>query len=277
MRTTRKKGMGALTFGILMILAGVLLVLLNMGVIPGELKRIIFSWQMLLVIIGLLSMSGRKFIFGGILFFTGGFLLIPRVLTAFPEVFGAPDPNFMHHFSPLLLVLFGILLVSVALFKSKYSRCNVHSKHNDTDRLASSFNGDCMMNVGSRVDKRAIFAGGEYIVLDSVFTGGHLSAVFGGIVLDLRKTNLAEGDIYLDIDVVCGGISLIMPNDWLVESRVICVLGGITDIRSEADTCLPERKLIITGTCTLGGVDILSKPMWTLNEDGSKWWTSKTR
>jgi predicted membrane protein len=85
-----------------------------------------------------------------------------------------------------------------------------------------------------------------------------LKAVFGGIELDLRKAYLPEGDTYLNIEAVFGGISLFVPDNWLLEERVESVCGGVDDsrhFRTQTDT---SRKLIINGSVVFSGIEIMN-------------------
>ena len=104
--------------------------------------------------------------------------------------------------------------------------------------------------------KNSIFGAGEHIVLEPEFKGGELNAVFGGITLDLRKTNLPEGETRLDVNAVFGGITILVPNNWLVETHLDAVFGGFEDKRFKVDTIDTSRKLVITGACVFGGGEL---------------------
>lgn len=104
--------------------------------------------------------------------------------------------------------------------------------------------------------KNSVFGSGDHIVLDPEFKGGELNAVFGGITLDLRRTNLPVGETMLDINAVFGGITIYVPVDWFVETHLDAVFGGFQDNRLPKEPADTTRKLIITGSCVFGGGEL---------------------
>ncbi len=64
--------------GAVIIVAGLLLLLVNMGFLPYAIQHIIFSWQMLLIGIGIVSFfSSESRTPGTILILIGGIFIIP--------------------------------------------------------------------------------------------------------------------------------------------------------------------------------------------------------
>ena len=243
---------GMLLFGLAVVAAGIVLIMLNVGAISAVWKPILFSWQMLLIVMGLINLLNwnRHHFFGGLVtLFVGAFFLIPKLIIAFPDTFYGWNPDFAQNFWPLLLVVIGLLIVFGSIFKPKRKKDWSYTKFTD------EFSGN-KENIGGTFDKNVIFSGGEYIVLDPVFSGGELNAVFGGIDLDLRKTNLAEGDTVLEVNAVFGGIDIKIPSDWNIKSEVSCILGGIEDKREKTNDFIPNRRLILTGGCIFGGCSI---------------------
>jgi predicted membrane protein len=112
------------------------------------------------------------------------------------------------------------------------------------------------VNNEGMVQKNVLFGGSESIFLDPVFNGGNISATFGGVVLDLRKTTLPEGETYLDISAIFGGVQLYVPEGWLIDNRLQAILGGTEDSRRFHE---PDHsgKLILQGTLIFGGCEIL--------------------
>jgi predicted membrane protein len=104
--------------------------------------------------------------------------------------------------------------------------------------------------------KNSVFGSGDHIVLDPEFKGGELNAVFGGLTLDLRRTNLPVGETRLDINAVFGGITVFVPADWLVETHLDSVFGGFQDNRMPKEPIDTTKKLIITGSCVFGGGEL---------------------
>ncbi|MDZ7633000.1 MAG: DUF5668 domain-containing protein [Bacteroidales bacterium] len=94
--------------GILLIIAGLILMVKKSTVLPEPLDNfiddIIFSWQMLLVVIGVISLTGSENKTPGIvLIAVGGFFMIPELFTDFFRSF-----NF---FWPALFIVIGVVLL----------------------------------------------------------------------------------------------------------------------------------------------------------------------
>ncbi len=235
----KHRQMKKIVFGLLLVAAGALLLCFNYGIIPMEYRHIIFSWPMILVAIGLLQVSSRESIFTGIiLILIGGFFLLPRL-------FFMPQ-NFIHDFWPGLLIIFGILII---LKRSFFH----HGFHGRRYRNVAEMKNDAGFIVMNNV-----LGGGKHVVAPVEFKGGKISNIFGGMELDLTQTTLAPGKNILEIDSIFGGISIIVPSDWVIKIEVSSTVGGFSDKR----TVVPDpasgadRELIIRGSAIFGGGDI---------------------
>lgn len=101
-------------------------------------------------------------------------------------------------------------------------------------------------------DKTAIFYG-ENARPKGDYDGGSLSAIFGGIELDLRQAKVKDGAV-IDIFTFCGGIDITMPSDVIIQNEVRGFLGGSED-KTVPDT-KAKKKIIVRGECILGGLEI---------------------
>lgn len=234
------KGM---VFGLLLIIAGLLFLSFNFGWLDASLRPVIFSWPMVFIVLSIVSFFKRDYSLSVIWLIAGFFFLLPRISAAYPGLISWIDSDFTHNFWPVLLILMGLLII----LRIGRSRGYVHRFHHVTTDATENHNG--------RIEKSVLFGGSESIFLDPLFTGGVINATFGGVVLDLRKTALPEGETYLDIDATFGGVELYLPDNWLIETRFHTVLGGVEDNRriSQIDH---SRKLIIQGNLTFGGCEI---------------------
>ena len=61
------------------------------------------------------------------------------------------------------------------------------------------------------------------------FRGGYITAVLGGVDLDLRKARMGSSAAVLDVVAVWGGIELKVPAEWSVEGKVRPIMGGFED------------------------------------------------
>jgi predicted membrane protein len=108
------------------------------------------------------------------------------------------------------------------------------------------------------LDAWALFGGAERQVTSQQFKGGKATALFGGIEIDLRQANLAEGEHALDLTALFGGIEVTLPEGWDVWVTGSPIFGGIDDKRSrQKQTGVASRgRLHINAFVMFGGVDI---------------------
>ncbi|MEA4851079.1 MAG: DUF5668 domain-containing protein [Paludibacter sp.] len=248
-RSGYTKGLG---FGLLLMLIGIVFLGVNFGFVTHEARRILISWPMLLIVIGVFNIIKSHNLSATILIIIGGFFLIPRIIDAYPAYFPGINGNFTHTYWPLLLIAAGILLIVSKLIGRNYG----FADYKDFDYKHHQKHHHYKTNNINGFSKNSIFGSGEHIVLDPEFKGGELNAVFGGITLDLRKTNLAEGETILEINAVFGGVTIIVPPEWLVETHLDAVFGGFEDKRFKLDAIDSSKKLVIVGACVFGGGEL---------------------
>ncbi|VBB47445.1 conserved membrane hypothetical protein [uncultured Paludibacter sp.] len=246
-------------FGILVILAGVVLLGINFGWLDPALKIVIFSWPMILIVVGLFQIAQRHYFPAFILFGIGVFFLLPKIAQAYPQVFPGIGSNFSAIYWPLLLIFAGIFILLQFIFPGKWNRIHKQWHHRWDEKWKENKESDFdyeSKNISDGFDKNVVFGSVEHIFLEEEFPGGEINAVFGGVTLDLRKTKLAVGDTYLEINAVFGGITLYIPSDWYVVSRFDGVFGGFEDKRLLQEPTDKTRRLIIKGSCVFGGGEI---------------------
>ncbi len=102
----------------------------------------------------------------------------------------------------------------------------------------------------------AVFSGRDIRVDNSYFNGADLSALFGGIDMNLKNA-LIKKNVTIDVKAVFGGIDIIMPADVRVVVDITPILGGVengTRTPLGADENTPT--VFVRGTCLFGGVEI---------------------
>ena len=85
-----------------------------------------------------------------------------------------------------------------------------------------------------------------------------MSAVCGGLELDLRQAGLAGGKATIDATVVCGGIKITVPKDWLVSIQTSTILGGTENKHHQPNPEEAKAELTIIGTIVCGGIEVKS-------------------
>jgi len=220
--------------GVILVLAGLFLVIRNTGFFPEFIDNVIFSWQMLLVVIGLVMTIGASEKTGGIIVMAvGGFFMIPLL---FRETF-----HVYNMFWPAVFIIVGIIFITTK--RRGWNQTTSKGIANE-----------------DYVDFVNVFSGGERQIVSQNFQGGKISAVFGGIELDLTKAKLAEGVSILDIACVFGGATIIVPDDWYVTIEVTPILGGFSDTRklNPGRTVDAAKHLLIKGAVVFGGGEVKS-------------------
>ena len=101
-----------------------------------------------------------------------------------------------------------------------------------------------------------IFGGGKEQVTTQDFQGGEVSAVFGGVELDLRGAGLSGGKAVIDANVFCGGVELWVPKTWQVNLQASTLFAGVENKHTQPKPEDAEGELTITGTGVCGGLEI---------------------
>lgn len=248
---TRTKG---ILFGLLLVVAGLLFLSFNFGWIDPALKPVLFSWPMIFIVVGIVGFSRSNYITSLFMLILGGFFLLPRIVTAYPGSIQGVDSNFAYTYWPLLLILLGVGFILKVLLERHRRRDNRSFAVSGTHTVEGA-NGTVDGGASGRIEIKVVFGGSQSIFLEPIFYGGEISALFGGVVVDLRRTQLPEGVTYLTVDTTFGGVELHIPGDWQVETKLQTILGGVEDKRlvSSPDH---SRKLIIQGDLVFGGCEI---------------------
>ena len=216
------------------IIVGILFLGRNMGFVDDYLFHVLVSWQMLLVVIGLVQLIKKNFIGGLILITVGSYFLLPIE-------YG------LGTYWPVLLIIIGIGI----LFRlTRKDHCFHDFKNNAREEMVSDGDGFVKSDV--------TFGGVKHIVLEPVFKGAGLDVSFGSITLDLRKTSLESECTFIKVDVSFGGVELYVPSNWNIIVEADTTLGAIEDKRFVSSQIDESHKLVIRGDITFGGLEIKS-------------------
>ena len=216
-----------LLLGIFVIAVGVLFTLDNLGIVQsGAYLRF---WPVALIAIGLLKLWQVRDRAGGAL---GGLVFTIAGLWLLLEQTTVVRISFWDMW-PLVLVLFGTYLVWQGA----------------TGRRGRPASGDAQ----SSMNAIALLGGVEQSNCSREFRGGNLTAIMGGCEIDLRQAAI-DGEAFLDVFALWGGIEVRVPEDWIVVSRVLPVLGGSVNKTRVAPGA--AHRLIVRGFAIMGGVEI---------------------
>ena len=206
--------------------AGIIFTLDNVGVLDAD--DWLRFWPALLVAFGLgqliAAVSPSERIGGTIWLAIGAWLLLDEVVYL---------PFSLFDFWPLGLVAIGVLLVLRAVRPSR-----VAARDDDT------------------VHAFAVMSGVKRTSTSLQFQGGSLTAVMGGVEIDLRGALLAGGTATIDTFTMWGGIEIRVPPGWAVDGRVWPLMGAFEDKTTPPAPEDIAGTLVVTGWAIMAGVEV---------------------
>lgn len=108
------------------------------------------------------------------------------------------------------------------------------------------------------LDTVSVFGNVVKTVFSKNFRGGDVVNIFGGTEIDLTQADI-NGRVIIDIVQIFGGSKIIVPSNWQVVSDTAAVFAGIDDKRIKAGVIQdPNKILVIKGVSIFAGIDIRS-------------------
>ena len=111
---------------------------------------------------------------------------------------------------------------------------------------------------GSNCNAFAVFGGSKRRINTPDFRGGEAVAVFGGVEFDLRGAGMTVDQAVIDVNVVCGGLEVRVPDNWTIINRAMTIFGGVEDktMQSKVEPNTKTPHLVITGSVIFGGISL---------------------
>lgn len=223
---------GKMAAGLMLVTAGGLWLAGEMG---ANIPHWVFSWEMLLIAIGICI--------GIQTMFKGSWWFVPVIIGIgflADEIY--PEINFSPFVWPVLIIIIGLLFIFKP--RKKWGTCR---NWKDEDPTGENL-----------IDSTTVFGGVKKNIISKDFKGGEIVCIFGGAEIDLSQADIKDKAI-LEITQVFGGTKLIIPSNWTVQHEASAVLGGIEEKRKGENTTADRNKvLILRGTTVFGGIDIRS-------------------
>lgn len=152
-----------------------------------------------------------------------------------------------------------ILIIGINILIGGFRRKNRPNFPNQED--IGNINNDVPPETSPNVDEipghyyqfNAVFSGNEKIFDRVKFSGAKMSAVFGGVDLDLRQA-IIDKDVYIDVTAVFGGVDIILPTNVNCVVKGTSIFGGTDNKVPQRDTVLPT--VYVNSVALFGGVDI---------------------
>ncbi|HVE69802.1 MAG TPA: DUF5668 domain-containing protein [Thermoanaerobaculia bacterium] len=213
-------------FGILAL--GLLWTLDNLDLIESE--PFTRWWPVILIVIGLVQIADRRSSKGGpvVLIVVGAVLLLNRLRLADISV---------GDLIPLGIAILGAKLIWDAV----------------TRRRPVPLTGD---EADAEITAFAFMAGVKRQSIARDFRGASASAIMGGVELDLRNAQVADGqEVVVDAFAMWGGVEIYIPHDWRVTTDVVPIMGAFVDKTTQtAGSTGPTLR--VRGTAVMGGIEV---------------------
>ena len=231
-----------------------------------QLKPII--WGLAIIALGVIFGGNALGLFNFDVFFDGWwtlFIIVPSVISFFTEKEKLMSLGFIAAGIILLLAAQNVFTYDVA-WKAILAvfliiagltliiKTTFHSK-NDQEVAAK-------IKEAEKEDKPldsqiAIFSGTDRVYNDEVFQGAFLTAVFGGVSLNLKKAKF-EKDTIIKAFTLFGGVDIVVPSDVKVKLKSGFIFGGFSDDRKNA-TDKGKHTIYIDAAGGFGGITITDK------------------
>ena len=229
--------------GLLIVALGLLLTADNLGIAhTGEF--IGKFWPVILVAVGFAKVAkGRGssgWLFGTILMLVGSAMLVDRVFNI---------PIDIGDWWPMLLVLMGFVIVMRAFGGPRIKAAAVGPAGEAIPGAPA-----VTASTENTISEFAMWAGKQRRISSTTFRHADLTAIMGGIELDLRQAATANGEAVVDLFVMWGGVEIWVPPDWAVSNQVGLLMGGAEDKSSGTQDA--RHRLIVRGFCLMGGIEI---------------------
>jgi predicted membrane protein len=210
--------------GIFLVFVGVFFLLENMNLLP-DLPYWLFTWPMILIVIGVFNLIAGNRQAAIILFAIGGFFLIKDIFYL--------D---WRQWWPIVLIIIGVSFI----FRQRAMK-----QLDDASPINDNY-----------FDALNIFGGGNQKVLSENLQGGKITSIFGGSEVDLREAKVHK-NATIEVFSLFGGGDIIVPKDWTVKTEVVAILGGFSDARTNLGGG-DGPVVVIKGMVIFGGGEVKS-------------------
>jgi predicted membrane protein len=220
--------------GLVLVAIGTIILLDHMGIL--SIDHVWKFWPVILIVVGAMRfLESHNRVFGVLLIALGGLFLLGTLgylrLTA-------------ADLWPIVLIAIGL-----GLIWSRFELPRIAMPLGPTGPVAPN-----------KVNATALFGGVERRITTTNFTGGVVTAMFGGVELDFRAADIEGEEAVLFLEATFGGIELVVPERWTVIYEGQSIFGGYND---ETRPPLPDvpgtaarKRLVLRGQALFGGITV---------------------
>jgi Domain of unknown function (DUF5668)/Cell wall-active antibiotics response 4TMS YvqF len=256
---------------VFLILAGIVLFLANLNLLPISVHEVWQLWPLIFVAMGVGKISGMRQ--PGALI-VGGMLVVLGVVYTLVNI-GAFRIHVHDDSWPLSILFLALGLGGLAKFLNggspRWRRPDFPDTHgtNSPPPSPSSWpNHENWAGWSQSADADNAPTLDNYTVMGSInrkiesqnFQGGKLTSILGSIEIDLRRAKMPEGKktAYLNANAVMGAIKLRVPESWRVLWNGDNVMGAFEDKTIPPNTGTDAPQLVVTGSSVMGTIEIES-------------------
>ncbi|MVN21783.1 LiaF transmembrane domain-containing protein [Mucilaginibacter arboris] len=250
-------------------LAGLILTVVGLALLVHQLDWFffpnwLFSWPMILIIIGLAKRANNRSKNNSswlILIVIGCLFLLERIF---------PAENVVHLGWPVILIAVGLWIIfgrnqEKVNYKQPFSKeafVNNDFLNPDPEEPAATepsyTNQTRTEGNEDYLNSFSMFGDVKKSIMSKNFKGGEIVNIFSGTNLDFSHADIS-GRVVVDVVQLFGGTKLIVPPHWQVVSDIAPVFGGVNDKRiPHTDMAANGKVLVLKGVSIFGGVDIKS-------------------
>jgi hypothetical protein len=241
--------------GLVLVSIGGGLLAREFGYLPSTVRLVDF-WPLLVVFVGISSLMRGRGVIGVLFAFAfvamGGLMLAGNLgFMTFPAA----------RLWPGLLVLLGLAFLIGGAHRRRHqgSPWQPPPDGSGLERPSRSHRHPAQghqTTASDRLSKQITFSGAQFRIESQAWKGGELGVTGGGVEIDLRNAQLDPEGASLDLRVVMGGVDIRVPDTWQVHMEVTPLFGGADDTTRSTQGNTNAPRLRISGTCTLGGVNV---------------------
>ncbi|QNF34435.1 hypothetical protein HUW51_17520 [Adhaeribacter swui] len=270
---------GKIVAGFIIIAVGVIFFLRQMGYL---FPQWLFTWPMILIVVGLIN--GAKMGFRDF-----GWLILVGLGIAFQLDKMYPVFHLIRYVWPLLIIGSGLFMIlkrnqtcpdrAERRLRRQKRRGRFMQQMPTTPELApfttqeapvftqpqdytvySSATAEPLTDNNSEfVEITAVLGGNKRHIISKNVRGAEVIALMGGVELNFAQADI-HGRVIFDITLLMGGCKLIVPANWLIKSEITSVIGIIEDKRQvmPATNEANPKILVLKGFAVMGGIEINS-------------------
>lgn len=112
------------------------------------------------------------------------------------------------------------------------------------------------------LDGLAVLSATRVATRSSRFRHASLTALLGGVTLDLTEALPEATGAVVDASAILGSITILVPRGWLVDVRGIPVLGGWDDTTDRTSVGSGAPRIEVRALVVLGGLEVKHAGRW---------------